>query len=129
MSSQYFFSFPVLFWSAFGSAEVSFSCWLFSYSLLNKRTTSKKVKSQQILLISHCPLITPLDLLRFHYFFLLLFLLLIAKRFGSTAPYPLRPGFAHSMSLSVFLLCAWFKKGPVILAHSCCPGLWCCSLM
>ncbi|CAK9270915.1 unnamed protein product [Sphagnum jensenii] len=53
------------------------------------------MKPQQILVISDCPLITPGDLLRFHYFFLLLFLLFIAECFGSTASYPLRPGFAQ----------------------------------
>lgn len=77
------------------------------------------MKPQQILLISDCPLITPGDLLRFHYFFLLLFLLFIAECFGSTASYPLRPGFAQSMSLSVFLLCSCIGKGPVFLAQRC----------
>jgi hypothetical protein len=80
------------------------------------------MKPEQILLISECPLITRLGLLGFHYFFLLLFLLFIAERFGSTAPYPLRPGFVQSMSLSVFLLRACVGKRPVILAHRCLSG-------
>lgn len=104
------------------SAEVSFTCCLFFYSAMSKRISSKKMKSQQILLISGSRLITPRDLLRFHYFFLLLFLLFIAERFGSTAPYPLTPGFAQSMSLSAFLLCACIGKGPVILDKGVCPG-------
>jgi hypothetical protein len=81
------------------------------------------MKSQQILLVSDCPLIIPLGLLRFHYFFLLLFLLFIAECFGSTAPCPLTPGFAQSMSLSVFLSRACIGKGPVILAHRCLFGV------
>ncbi len=118
------FSSPFLFSSdqPSGSAQVSFPYCFFSYSLLNKRTSSRKMKSQQILLISEFPLITPLGLLKFHYFFLLLFLLFIAERFGSTAPYPLRPGYAQSMSLSVFLSGACVGKRPVILAHRCLSG-------
>jgi hypothetical protein len=81
------------------------------------------MKPEQILLISKCPLIIPSGLLGFHYFFLLLFLLFIAERFGSTAPYPLIPGFAQSMSLSVFLSRACVGKRPVILAHRCLSGV------